>query len=84
MLMTMTATTTTIATDDDIDDTGRDNDNDHDDYNDDAGDDTSSMTIAIATTAKMPAHQWQRCLGIDDGIDTVSTSSLAAGGRVIK
>jgi hypothetical protein len=34
-------------------------------------------TIAIATTAKTPAHH-------GDGDDTGSASSLAAGGRVIK
>jgi hypothetical protein len=39
--------------------------------------------IAIATTAKTPAYQWQQCLRIGDSDDTSSASSLAAGGRVI-
>ncbi len=70
--MTMTATTMTIAMDDNIDDTGRDDNDDNSNHDDDAGNEASSTTSnegdnrnrdngkdAYALTATTPGH-WQR------------------------
>ena len=69
----MTATTMTIAMDDDIDDTRQDDNDDDGDHDDDAGDEASSTTSdegdnhnrdngkdAYALTATTPGHRRQQ------------------------
>ncbi len=86
-MTTTTATTRTIATDDDVDDTGQDNDADGN--GDSAGDDASSTTSDKGDNRNRDngedaCYRRQQRLCISDGNDTGSTSALTAGGRVIK